>query len=309
VVNRNFAVGLFVAAALAAFVGGTIWLTGKQGSEPTVNYSVFFDKDVGGLMLGGPVYYLGVEVGTLTGMKIVPGDTMRVRVDIKVMKSVPIDEGTFASIAFQGITGVAVIKLGADPGPHAALAKGRDGPYPVIRVRETGLTALLENAPVIIDRLDSVLVDVNKFLSEENQAHIASMLGDLATFSHALAEERDFIRELPPRLMQSVEELNQTLARIDNMAEKLDPGLDSAIANLETTMANLAQLTARMEAWTAANDDAMNAFMGDGLGQFPALVAEAHETIDEARKLIRELREDPSNLFYERREDSVEVEH
>jgi len=309
VVNRNFAVGLFVAAALAAFVGGTIWLTGDRASEPTVKYSIFFDDDVGGLMLGGPVYFLGVEIGTLTDMKIVPGEVMRVRVDIEILKSVPIDQGTYAGIAFQGITGVAVIKLAADPGPHAALEKGGDSPYPVIQVRETGLTALLENAPVIIERLDSVLVDINKFLSEENQAHIASMLGDLATFSHALAEEKDFIRELPPRLKQSIEELNQTLARINSISEKLEPGLDSAIADLETTMGNLAQVSARLAAWTAANDDAMSAFMGDGLGQIPALVAEAHETLEEARKLIKELREDPSQLLYERPEDSVNTEH
>jgi len=309
VINRNFAVGLFVAAALAAFVGGTIWLTGKQGSEPTAGYSIFFDKDVGGLMLGGPVYFLGVEVGTLTGMKIVPGDTMRVRVDIKVLKTVPIDQGTYAGIAFQGITGVAVIKLAADPGPHAPLEKGSEGPYPVIKSRETGLTALLENAPVIIDRLDSVLVDINKFLSEENQTHIANMLGDLAAFSHALAEEKDFIRELPPKLMQSIEELNETLARINGMAGKLDPGLESALASLDKTMSNLEQISTRMAAWTAANDDAMNAFMGDGLGQFPALVAEAQETLKEAKKLMKDLREEPSKLLLERKEDSVEMEH
>lgn len=308
-VNRNFAVGLFVAAALAAFVGGTIWLTGRQASEPTLEYSILFDKDVSGLMLGGPVYYLGVEVGTLTAMKIIPGDIMRVRVDIEILKSVPIDSGTYASIAFQGITGVAVIKLAADPGPHAPLEKGGDGPYPVIQARETGLTALLENAPVIIERLDSVLVDINKFLSEENQAHISSMLGDLATFSHALAGEEDFIRELPPRLKQSVDELNETLATINSMASKLDPGLESALENLDKTMYNLAAISARMEAWTAANDEAMSAFMGDGLGEFPALVAEARATLKEAQRLLKTLRDDPSRLIYQRREDSVELEH
>lgn len=307
-VNRNFAVGLFVAAALAAFVGGTIWLTGKQGSEPTAGYSIFFEKDVSGLMLGGPVYYLGVDVGTLTAMKIVPGDTMRVRVDIKILKSVPIDTGTYASIAFQGITGVAVIKLAADPGPHPPLEKGEGSPYPVIQARDIGLTALLENAPGIIDRLDSVLVDINKFLSEENQTHISNMLGDLATFSHALAEEKDFIHELPPKLNQSIDELNEALARINSMASKLDPGLESSLANLDKTMDNLAQISARMETWTAANDEAMNAFMGDGLGQFPSLVAEARATLAEARKLLKTLREDPSQLIYQREEDSIEPE-
>ena len=76
--NKNLVVGLFVALALAAFVFATLWLTGRQGSEPTVNYSMFFARDVGGLMLGGPVFYLGVEVGTVTAMEIIPGDPMRV---------------------------------------------------------------------------------------------------------------------------------------------------------------------------------------------------------------------------------------
>ena len=54
--NKNFAVGLFVAVALAAFIAATLWLTGSRSSEPSVNYSMFFEKDVGGLMLGGPVF-------------------------------------------------------------------------------------------------------------------------------------------------------------------------------------------------------------------------------------------------------------
>ena len=126
-INKNFAVGLFVATALAAFVTATIWLTGKQGSEPTVSYSIFFEKDVGGLMLGGPVFYLGVEVGTVTAMNIIPGNPMRVRVDTRVVKSAPIDSGTYASLAFQGITGVAVIKLYAEPGVHELLVMDQTG--------------------------------------------------------------------------------------------------------------------------------------------------------------------------------------
>ena len=47
--NRNFFVGLFVAIAIIAFISATLWLTGKQGSESTVNYSMFFEKNVGGL--------------------------------------------------------------------------------------------------------------------------------------------------------------------------------------------------------------------------------------------------------------------
>lgn len=307
-VNRNFSVGLFVAAALVAFVVATVWLTGKQGSEPSVSYSIFFEKDVGGLMLGGPVFYLGVEVGTLTAMKIVPGNPMRVRVDVEVLKSVPIDAGTYAGIAFQGITGVAVIKLNADPGEHGPAQKDPDSPYPTIASRDTGFSALLEKAPLIVERLDSVLVEINNVLSEENQAYITKMLSDIAAVSGSLAAEKDVIGELPGLLRQTVTQLNGTLEQLHGMAEGLEPGLEATIANLESATASLAAMSARMEQWTAVSDSEMRAFMGDGLGQFPALMEDARATLREAESLLKDLRDDPSKLIYQRRQDGVELE-
>ena len=306
--NRNFSVGLFVAVALVAFVGATIWLTGKQGSEPTVSYSMFFEKDVGGLMLGGPVFYLGVEVGTVTEMKIIPGNPMRVRVDAEVLKSAPINVGTYASLAFQGITGVAVIKLKADRGQHVPLQAGGDSPFPVIEVRDSGISALLDKAPLIADRLDSVLANVNEILGEENRMFVTRVLDDLASVSATLAAEKEFISELPVLLRGTINELNDTIVRIKSMTQEIEPGVVSTIANLEQTMANLEAMTARMETWTANSDTEMNAFMGDGLGQFPALVSEGRATLRELEKLAKDLREDPSKIIYQTKEGSVEVE-
>lgn len=306
--NKNFAVGLFVAVALAAFVGATLWLTGKQSSEPTVSYSMFFEKDVGGLMLGGPVFYLGVEVGTVISMKIIPGNPVRVRVDAEVLKSAPVDAGSYASLAFQGITGVAVIKMKADPGLHEPLLPGDESPFPVIEVRDGGFSALLDKAPSIANRLDAVLANVNEIMGEENRKFVTRVLDDLASVSEKLAAEKEFISELPIMLRGTINELNGTIGQIKSMTQELEPGLVSTIANLEQTMVNLEATTARMEAWTAGSDAEMSAFMGDGLGQFPELVSEARAAIRDLDKLLSELREDPSKLIYQPNEASVEVE-
>jgi phospholipid/cholesterol/gamma-HCH transport system substrate-binding protein len=303
--NKNFAVGVFVAIALAVFVFATLWLTGRQSSEPTVHYSMFFETDVGGLMLGGPVFYLGVEVGTVTAMEIIPGNPMRVRVDAELLKSAPIDAGTYASLAFQGITGVAVIKLYADPGVHAPLVPDSDSSHPVIQVRDTGFSALLAKAPEIVEKIDSVLVQINGILGDENRALVHSMLNDISTITGALAEEEDSIRELPGLINQAIKEIDSSLAQIRAMAADLEPGLAGTLENLEMATGNLARMTARLDAWTANNDQDMNAFMGDGLGQVPALVADTRETLREIRKLVRELRRDPSQLIYQPNEDTV----
>jgi phospholipid/cholesterol/gamma-HCH transport system substrate-binding protein len=234
---------------------------------------------------------------------------VRVRVDVKVLKSVPVDSGTYASIAFQGITGVAVIKLNADPGQHGPVPTNPDSPFPTIASRDIGFSALLEKAPLIVDRLDSVLVEINNVLSEENQAYIKNMLGDIAAMSGALAAEKDVIGELPSLLKQTVTQLSATLERIHGMAEDLEPGLDGTIANLEAATVSLARMSLRMEEWTAENDTEMRAFMGDGLGQLPALMEDARATLREAEKLLKDLRDDPSKLIYQREEDSVELEN
>lgn len=306
--NKNFAVGLFVALAVTAFVSGTIWLTGKQGSEPTTHYSMFFQKDVGGLMLGGPVFYLGVEVGTVTAMTIIPGDPMQVRVDARVLKSAPVDQGTYASLALQGITGVAVVKLNADPGVHAALQDRADTGFFAITVRDTGFSALLAKAPNVVDKLDAALVQINQILGPENREFVSKVLADLAKVSSALASQEDVIAKIPAALQLTIEELHANLALIKSMVIELKPGLTSSLDNLDQATSHLAEITSRLDVWTAANDQAMNAFMGDGLGKFPVLLEDARATLREVEKLIRDLREDPSVLIYKPNESDVDVE-
>lgn len=306
--TKNFAVGLFVAVGLAIFIAGTLWLTGRQGSEPTTYYSMFFKKDVSGLMLGGPVFYLGVDVGTVTAMEIIPGDPMQVRVDAEVLKSAPINSGTYASLALQGITGVAVIRLSADPGVHEHLSTDTKNGYQVITVRDAGFSALLARAPAVVDKIDSLLLQVNQILGEENRQFINDMLSDIATVTSALAAREQTISELPVLLKKSIEELQLNLEQTKTLIGNLEPGLIATISNLEQTTQNLAEMTGRLDAWTETNDTDMNAFMGDGLGEVPALVTEARAAIREINKLMSDLRENPSTLIYKPNEEAVEVE-
>jgi phospholipid/cholesterol/gamma-HCH transport system substrate-binding protein len=306
--NRNLIVGIFVSIAMAAFISATLWLTGRQGTEPTVNYSIFFEKDVSGLMLGGSVFYLGVSVGTVTSMDIIPGNPMRVRVNAEVLKSAPINAGTYASLAYQGITGVAVVKLNAEPGEHGSSQTDPVSGFPVIPVRDIGLSAVLSKAPEIVEKLDKVLVQVNQILGEDNRAFISNMLEDVATFTGALAANEQTITEIPVLLKQTIEELHGGLQQIRAMVDDLQPGLQTTLANLEKTTGNLAEMTDRLEAWTANNDGEMNAFMGDGLGQVPALVSEARATLREIKKLVKDLRENPSMLIYKPNEGGVDPE-
>ena len=81
--DRNFAVGLFVSIAIAAFIFFVIWLTGRTGNEEMKRYSLLFSKDISGLSVGGPVKYMGMNIGTVIEMELESNHGIRIRVDIE----------------------------------------------------------------------------------------------------------------------------------------------------------------------------------------------------------------------------------
>lgn len=306
--NTQLAVGTFVSAALILFVAITIWLSGRQGGEAVEQYSLYFQDDVSGLMMGGPVYYLGVEVGNVTRMDIVPGDPMRVRVDIEVLASTPIDTGTSASLAYQGITGVAVINLFGDPGMNLPLKTPPGEDYPVIEVRDAGLAALLSDAPGIIERINLLLDQASGLVTPENQARVSGTLENIESLTAALKNQERALADLPLGLNETLTEIRAAVAELKAAAAEVRPGMLATVQHVEQISASMESLTSRLDAWTEDNGEDMQHFLDNGLGQVPDLVADARAVLREADKLIRELRENPSSLVYKPQDEAVELQ-
>ncbi|MCH5377912.1 MAG: MlaD family protein, partial [Planctomycetes bacterium] len=82
--------GLFVSVAIVALVAFVLWLTGRSGTEEMARYSLMFDRDVSGLAVGGPVKYMGVDIGSVVQMQLEENEGIQVRVDIDILASTPV---------------------------------------------------------------------------------------------------------------------------------------------------------------------------------------------------------------------------
>ena len=306
--NRNFVVGIFVIFALTALVVLTLWLSGRQGNAETTTYSMYFERDVSGLMLGGPVFYLGVEVGNVTHTEIIPGDPMTVRVDIDILTSTPVDTGTWASLYYQGITGVAVINLYGDPGMNLPLKTPPGLDHPVINVRDAGLAAVLADAPVIMAKLDDLLDRAANVLGGQNRALVTQTLGNLEALSASLAEKEEAFSSLPGEVNSTLSEFRTSLVLLQETVGDMRPGISTTLDNLASASASLAAATERLDQWTREHGGEVESFMGGGLGQVPALVEDTRAALRELEKLMRSLREDPSRLIYRPVEEGGETE-
>jgi len=305
--NRNLAVGVFFSVALAGVAGFSMWLAGTKGNQPMSTYSLLFERDVSGLSLGGPVYYLGVNVGTVSDMALVPGKQIKVRVDINVLASTPINSGSYASLNGQGITGVTVINLAGEPGEHAPLKKTEGFKYPLIPVRQTGLSALLSSAPETMAKLNRVLDQVNELLAEPNREAVAQTLKHAEALTSSLAENRESLASLPAQMNALMAETRATVEQVNKLIGTVQPDLSTAMSHINTAADHLTSLTGRVDKWLADNEPEFQHFIDNGLGQAPELIYDIRNTLRELQKLLHQLQEDPSQLIHRSPDDALEV--
>lgn len=306
--DRNFSVGLFVTVAITAFLAFVIWLTGRSGAEEMSRYSLKFSRDVSGLAVGGPVKYMGMNVGSVIRMDLETGNGVRVRVDVEVLASTPVNQGTYASLALQGITGVAVVNLASEAGEHAPLPEAAHGHYPEIPVRDVGFAAVLSSAPEIMAKLDHLLTQAGELLGEANRGTVASALENVESLTGALAGSREALAALPADLGETLAGIRAAVGDLRSLVGAVQPDLNATLANINRSSENLASLTARFDQMLRENEGDVERFMQDGLGEAPALLRESRAALRDLEKLVAELQHDPSQLIHRPPSEALEMD-
>jgi phospholipid/cholesterol/gamma-HCH transport system substrate-binding protein len=306
--DRNFTVGLFVTLAIALFVAFVIWLTGRSGAEEMSRYSLKFERDVSGLAVGGPVKFMGMNIGSVIHMDLEKAEGVRVRVDIEILATTPVNQGTYASLALQGITGVAVVNLASEPGQHAPLPAPPRGEYPEIPVRDVGFAALLATAPQIMNKLDNLLSQASELLGQDNRDKVDDTLRNVEKLTAALAGSSDTLAGLPQDVSQLVSDLQATVGQLQDLLGQLQPGLSATVTNLDRSSQNLASLTNRFDQLMREHEGDLDQFVAEGLGEAPELMRQTRATLRDLEKLVAELQDNPSQLIHRPPTDSLEID-
>jgi len=306
--NSYLVAGMFVIVGLITLIALILSFAGGRLTEPNVRYSVFFQRDISGLTLGAPVRYLGVGVGQVVEMSLTTDDGTKVRVDLEVRKSTPVTTATYASLAFQGVTGVAFISLAADDSSQTNKLVTDDFEYPVIPTRDIGLAALLSDAPAITKKVTELLDRANELLDEKNSAALARSLANIEKLTASLAREENAISSLPGQLRTVLGEFENTLTQVQTALKQVEPDLLATMTKLNRASTNLANISARLDGWLTDNDRDVQQFISGGLGQMAVLITDTRNTIRELEKLLADLRENPSQLVYKPQSEPAVVE-
>ena len=300
--------GVFVLAVAAITVGFTVWIAGGRSADAMTTYTVIFDRDVSGLTPGSPVRYLGVNVGEVVTISLTMNQETRVSVEVTVAAATPVHQGTYGSLAYQGITGVAFINLAADSGEFSPLTTAASSEYPVIPSREVGLAALFAQSGDITTEVGILLGRANSLLGEQNQISLTRTLANVELLSDLLVGEREFLSALPQQLVAALGDLQDMMGQVRSLLDQAQPDLLAATEQLNQATTNIAQLTNRLDQWFQANEEALDSFVAVGLGELPGLVADTQGALRELDKFLTDAREDPSQFIYQPQRTAVQVE-
>ena len=107
---RFVLIGLFTILGLVAMLGFVLWLAKVQIDRTYAQYDILFGT-AAGLSQTAAVRYNGVDVGSVVAIALDRDDPALVRVRIEIFASTPVRTDTIATLASQGVTGVAFIAL------------------------------------------------------------------------------------------------------------------------------------------------------------------------------------------------------
>lgn len=273
-------VGAVTVALLAGVLLFIVWLAGLS-NKATKCYDIYFAQGVGGLNKGSNVSFSGVPVGQVQKISLLPNRPEFVWVRVEVDDQTPVLQGTSAQIHGVGFTGVSEIQLtGAERGRPAIEQMGPQG-CPVIPATSGGISALLNSAPELIDRIQRLTERLTELLSDKNQNAIADILENIDATTQEL-------RKQTPALGATMAEIKVTtrnagiaannVATLANNTNRLvtEDGRP-AVQNLNKAITAVQQAA-----------DNLNGVISDAR---PGVQNLSKSTLPEANRLVRELRE------------------
>lgn len=283
---RYFIVGLFVSAALAGLVFFSIWLAGTYDQKNFERYVVYFNDPVSGLKDGGVVQYRGVDVGRVRDVVIAPESNDLIKVLIEVEENTPVNITTVASLATQGLTGLAFINLTTEPGETGPPRMAAGERYPVIPGEGTQLSKVFQDVPAITAKILELTDRINKAFDDGNVESLAETLRNARRISERI------------EALLSAENIGNVGALLQNLNEGSE-GLNDLVARFRKTADEIDEAAVAVNRIVADNEKNIANFTGTGLNQITEMSRETRDMARAIRRLADKLEQEPSRILYQ----------
>ncbi|GAA0307083.1 MlaD family protein [Rhodovulum strictum] len=283
---RFVLIGLFTIVGFLAALGFVLWLAKVQLDRTYAQYDILFGT-VAGLSQTAAVRYNGVDVGKVLTIALDRDDPSLVRVRIEIFASTPVRTDTVATLASQGVTGVAFIALEGGSADAEPLEPVPPAEVSVIRSEKSVVQDLMVTGPELLAEAKALITEVRGFTAAENRDAVAGILVN--------------IQDATGRIDALATRAEESLSRFDAALVAAESGLAATDGLLQRDMpALVADLRSAADSTGAAMDGLRRATQNDLprlSTQISALIADASGVIARFDALARQIGSDPGRFL------------
>ncbi|KKW68271.1 hypothetical protein AAV94_05425 [Lampropedia cohaerens] len=283
--NKSHAVaaGVFVLSLIVVLGILAVWLTADRGSYAT--YELSTPQAVTGLQPQAPVRYKGVAVGRVEYIGFDDEREGNVLIRISVSEDTPVQPTTYASLGYQGVTGLAYIDLDDAPRPIPDLGQSSRG-YKRLAMRPSNLSQLAAMGPEVIGDVRQTMASINALLDAQNREVFVATLANIGAAAQNTASLVENINR------SWAEEIRPTIDAVSRGLGSNMQAMERAANSIDAMSREIAQLTARVGAENGPVDQ-----LGEASASFAAAASEINlatlprvqRTLEDISAAMREL--------------------
>jgi len=285
--NRSHALmtGLFTVALLVAAILVGLWL--NRDRTEVHPYEIVTTQTIPGLNPQAVVRYRGLEIGRVDEIIFDPRVTGQILIRLSIEEGSPVTTTTFASLGYQGVTGIAFIQLDDDR-TGSPLLQSDPGHIARIPLRPGLLDQLEKRGLAILEKTERITDGLNNILSPDNQTKLTGAIDNISKAAEAYGEIPNRLQPTLARLPEITDKMDRTLGSVNQLATSAN----SAVQNYDRLATSLQAPGGPVERASAAIDSLGGVTAELELRTLPHVV----EMADEARVSLRAVRRTVTGL-------------
>lgn len=168
--------GFFTIALLVIATAVGLWLS-KDDIQRTP-YLISTNLPVSGLNVQGAVRYKGLKVGKVTSINFDTKAPGHLLIGIEIIKDTPVTQSSFATLGYQGVTGIASVDLD-DDGSRPTLLSANGDQVPRIPLRPGLFQNLEKQGLSILNQTEELSKRLNQLLDTKNQQSLVTAVNSI----------------------------------------------------------------------------------------------------------------------------------
>jgi phospholipid/cholesterol/gamma-HCH transport system substrate-binding protein len=283
--------GFFTIALLVAAVLVGLWL--NRDRTEWVPYQIATTQSIPGLNPQAAVRYRGLEVGKVDAITFDPTTSGRIIISLAVDPEAPVTTSTFATLGYQGVTGIAFIQLDDDK-TGSPLLKTGETKVAAIPLRPGFLDQLEKRGLVILEKTEQIMTRADALLSPENQKTMLAAFDNVSKTAEAYAE---IPRQLEPTLAR-LPALTRQAEQLSISATSMTRNFDQLASSLQAPDGPIARLNTTVDRVGGSLEAVTSDLELQTLPHLVAMTDEARTSLRAVRRTADSLSDRPQSILF-----------